>query len=178
MAIFTDRSRISRALDFYAEHEDQHSIWWGIGGQTPWPTEKGIEQPQQPAITDKIDDIYAYKQNKSAWMVRPLREGESKTDEHVITYRGSYWKKIDPVDAYDEGARWVYLNTPLEYAEISTLATFRKLGIFTGFQTDVEGSVCLPDQVVNEGICEVLEYRKPVYRSDDQREILNVILEF
>lgn len=173
MAIFTAKSRVARAMDFYSEP----SIWWGIGGTTAWPDES---DPGIPAITDEIKDIFAYKQNYNKNIVRPATDEEIAAGTGLLTYKGSYWKIIEPSEAFSEGARWVFLRTELEYQEVSTATVYRKLGIFTGLQpvSESHGTVLTPSEVSDVGVCEVLEYRKPVYRDDDQREILNIVLEF
>jgi len=83
--------------------------------------------------------------------------------------------------AISEGSRWVYVGTTIVYDELP-LIEFRQVGLVSGL-IRVTGippaqNVLLPNEVEDYGILEVIQNRRKVTRSIDQRERLSLILEF
>lgn len=185
MAILTMRGHISRAMDFY----NKDSIYAAIGKSSKWqqgdckelegdgfdPTKDYDQYPPAPAITDDLLEVIGFKKIEFRSMVVQDENG-------TLEYRGSKWKIVTPEDALSEGARWIYLSTTLTYNELPTSLPYRQVGIYTGLQPndDIPDTqyVLLPEEVKDEGILEVLDNRKPIYRDNDIRETLKLILEF
>ena len=169
MAIVTLAGHVSRALEFYKRTD----IFYGIGGLQSWELE---DVPETPNIEDTIDDIAGYKRVETMFMVYPDPENGT------LKYRDSRWSYCTPEEAYEKGARWVYLMSYIAYTELPTNISYRKIGIYTGLtlKEDVPNGTyaVLPEMVEKPGILEVIDYRKPIYREADTREQLVVILEF
>ena len=103
-------------------------------------------------------------------------------DSGELEYRGTKWKVVLPENAVAQGARWVYVSTYLYYTELPTTAVYRQVGIYSGL-TKAEGVsnskyALLPSDVSNAGLLEVIDNRKPEYRSGDMREYLKILIEF
>jgi len=175
MAIITLRGRIARALDFFRKPNK----YFQIGGTAPWFDPLNVEtddsNPPYPGFTDTIPDVFAFKKvSQQAFVVQDV--------SGTISYRGEKWRMVQEEDVLMEGARWVYCACYLEYDEVPTDISYRKIGICTGVvlsSSVLPGKqVLFPPDVADEGLLEVLDYRTPIYRSLDQREYLAVILEF
>ena len=185
MAILTMRGHISRAMDFF----NKKSIYAAIGKSSKWaqndckelegdsfdPDKDYDSYPPAPAITDDLLDVIGYKKIEFRSMV-------VQDDNGTLEYRGSKWKMVEPKNALKEGARWIYISTTLTYNELPILSPYRQVGIYTGLSA-VEGIpesqyVLLPEEVLDAGILEIIDNRKPVYRDSDVRETLKLILEF
>jgi hypothetical protein len=80
-----------------------------------------------------------------------------------------------------EGARWVYIKTALAYDEVP-IVEYRQLGVYSKLEKQDEvlpGKMALlPNEVKEKGILEVIDNRKPTPRHSDQKELLELILEF
>ena len=180
MAICTLKGHVSRALDFYHKND----VYFGIGHPSKW-NESEIDSfekdrdydryPPAPKNTDELIDVIGYKKVEARFMV-------VQDDTGSLEYRGTRWKIVEPSDAIKDGSRWVYISTELAYNELPVALPYRQLGVYSGLKLkdDVNSSLyaVLPDQVKDEGILEVLDNRKPVYRDSDVREKIKLILEF
>lgn len=167
MALVTLKGHIQRAIDFFLKD----NIHFVLGKTTPWEDDNN---PPVPTLTEEIQDVLGYRLITSRYMVKPDPEGE-------LTYRDSKWKIISSDNAMEEGARWVYLSVFLESEELP-LTTYRQVGVTTGLERAENVPIgkpnLLPEEVVDSGILEVIDNRKPVYRQLDQKEKLVIILEF
>ncbi len=180
MAICTLKAHVSRALAFY----NLDSIWFSIGKSSRW-TKDDIDDfdetidydkyPPVPKNTDEMKEIIGFKRVEFKAMV-------VQDDAGTLDYRNVKWRVVDPENAVKEGARWVYVATGLSYNELPVENPYRQIGVHTGLKP-VEGVLStlyalLPNQVSDEGLLEVIDYRKPVYRDMDVRERIKLILEF
>ena len=168
MAITTLKGHVSRAYDFY----NKPNKYFGIGKTTPWDNEM---TPPTPTINDDMVEVVGYKLIESLFMVIPDDNGE-------LVYRDTKWKIVPADQAYEKGARWVYVSTHVSYTELTTNISYRQIGLYTNLEK-AEGvptgkSILLPSEVGNPGILEVLDNRPPIYREADQREQLVLIIEF
>ena len=180
MAICTLKAHVSRALDFYKKDD----IYFAIGKGSQW-TASDLENfdttrdydmnPPVPKNTDDMKELIGFKKSEFKALV-------IQDDNGSLEYRGVNWRIVSPDDAITQGARWVYVSTELSYDELPTDKPYRQVGIYTGLRKSesVKGNVynLLPNQVVDKGLLEVIDYRKPVYRDTDVREKLKIILEF
>ena len=172
VAITTLSGHVSRALDFYSKN----NIFFSIGRTQPWENE---QIPPTPINTDTTEDVQGYKLVDSKFLVVPVLE-EGKPYE--ISYRGTRWKIIAEGDAVTLGARWVYIMSFIEYEEFPIDMVYRQIGVYTRL-VRAEGvppgkANLLPSEVLDPGILEVIDNRKPTYRELDQREKLAVVIEF
>jgi hypothetical protein len=181
MAIFTLRGHVSRALDFY----NKGDVYFAIGKYNKWdettvhdydPERDYDVDPPIPANTDPFLEPIAYKKVQSKFMVVPDEENGT------LEYRGTKWRIVLPENAADEGARWVYITSIMEYSEMPTDKPYRQVGVYTGLVraggVPPELYVLLPEQVEDPGILEILDDRKPVYRDADVKEQIKLVLEF
>lgn len=173
MAVTTLKGHVSRALDFYNKGE----IFFGLGRTSAWENEN---KPPTPVNTDDLEEIAGFKLVESKFLVIPVTDSESTS--YQISYRDTKWNIVPYEEAFTKGARWVYLSSYVAYDEFSTDLVYRQIGVYTGLRrkdTTLSGKGnLLPDEVEDQGILEVLDNRKPVYRELDQREKLAVIVEF
>lgn len=180
MAILTLQGHVSRAIDFF----NKDSIYMAIGKSTPWDkdTVKDYEEsrdydafPPAPANTDNLLEVIGYKKVEFRSLV-------VQDDNGTLEYRGSKWKIVPIADAIQMGARWVYISTTLTYNELPTEFPYRQVGVYTGVQlsagVDENKYNLLPSEVNNPGLLEVLDNRKPVFRDNDVRETIKLIMEF
>jgi hypothetical protein len=181
MAICTLQGHVSRALDF----KNKDGKFFGIGKSTVWSSEdmddydssRDYEQyPPAPKNTDTLKEIIGYKRVEFCSLVVP--DDVSGT----LEYRGTKWRIVADEDAVKEGARWVYIFSELSYNELPTTVPYRQVGAYTGIvlndSVNPAKYAVLPSEVKDSGILEILDNRKPVYRDDDVREKLKIIVEF
>lgn len=182
MAICTLVAHVSRALDFYSK---RNSTFFAIGKTSQWSEEDiGVDfdperdydvNPPIPKNTDDMKEIIGYKK---AEFVSPVVPDENGT----LEYRNVKWRIVSPDHAVEEGARWVFLSAGLAYNELPVDNPYREIGVYTGLQpvsgTSEAAYALLPSQVAEQGLLEVIDFRKPVYRDTDVRERIKLVLEF
>ena len=73
----------------------------------------------------------------------------------------------------------MYLTTTLEFEELPLVA-FRQIGLYTGLthNGDFNISVVSPDNVLDYGVLDFIDYGPPRYRQMDQKEQLTLIIQF
>jgi hypothetical protein len=178
MAITTTQGHVARALDFY----DRTDVYFAYGRTSAWPNDVNgkpegditFQPPVEDIAATTLTELIAYKKVVTKNLVVPDANG-------TITYRSTKWKIVNPTDALAQGARWVYVQTELAYDEVPLL-TYRQIGLFSRLvkKTSVPAGqlALLPTEVETSGYLEVLDNRKPVTRQVDQKEILELIVEF
>lgn len=171
MATTTTRGHVNRALDFFG----RSSIYFGIGRPEAWTNDSS--PPNEDIDATALDTVIGYKRALTKYIIRPVEAGETAD----IQYRTGDWKVVTPEDAIAEGARWIYLDTTIEYDELP-LGAYRQVGLFTGLVPAdgvPEGRFnLLPEDVADAGMLEVIDNRLPSTRQADQTEKLSLILEF
>ena len=183
MAICTLKAHVSRALDFY----NKDSIYFAIGKYTQWasgdfpgydPSINYDINPPVPTNTSDMSEIIGYKKAEFEALVVQDANGS-------LEYRGTKWRVVSPSEAINDGARWVFVSTSLAYQDFaveSSKNVYREVGVYTGLvpNSDVSAATyaLLPSQVQDQGLLEVIDFRKPVYRDTDVREKLKIVLEF
>lgn len=181
MAICTVMGHVARAIDFYHKKD----MYFCIGKTSSWSRDDlGDEfsevtdydaNPPVPKNTDTILELAGYKKVESAFLVVPDDSGD-------LEYRSTKWKIVTEEEAPKQGARWVYISSYLSYNELPTDIAYRQIGVVSGVEAK-EGIpsskfALLPEEVEKEGLLEVIDNRKPVYRDMDIREHLKLIIEF
>lgn len=179
MAIATTSAHVSRALDFF--NKSDH-IFFAIGRTTPWPNdsddntemEANFQPPAEDIEATALDDVIGYKKVESIYLVVPDENGE-------IVYDEQRWRVVSPDNAYTEKAKFVFIETTIRYDELP-LGFYRQVGVYTGL-TRKEGVSSakfnlLPEEVEDAGVLEILSNRKPSNRQADQKETINLVIEF
>lgn len=123
--------------------------------------------------TFKVDGPIGYKMVEQKYLVVPDAGG-------TIDYRGQRWAIVPPNEAYDKGARYVYVMASMRYDELP-ITDFRQLGVFTGLVRDagVSGtkSNLLPAEVESTGALELIDNRTVITRNINQKETFSFIIE-
>lgn len=104
----------------------------------------------------------------------------SGIDGGSIRYRLDQFRPVALGDIFDEGARLVHILAEILYDELP-LQPFTQIGVMTGLVpiTGLETrEYLLPDEVQDVGVLEFLDHRQLTPRSIDQKEILELIVEF
>lgn len=168
MAIVTLDGHVARATDFF----NRNDVYIAIGHKEEWEDEAN---PPLPQLDDEIEDIIAIKRVESKSFVVEDPEGD-------LLHLGKHYKIVQPEQAFEKGARWIYCVAWLEYGECPTEVAYRQVAIQTMVETLgglPEGQyVFTPEQIVNNGITEILDNIQPIYRRPDKKEKLAVIAEF
>lgn len=181
MAITTLKSHVSRAIDFF----NNDSIYFAIAKPTVWTLDdlgnrydSSVDydvNPPTPYNTDDLISIIGYKKAEYKSLV-------VQDDTGTLEYRGTKWRSVSASEAMDLGARWVYLSTELAYDELPIDNPYRQVGVFTGLtlKAGVNANTYAhePEDISDQGILQVIDNRKPVYRDTDVREKIKIILEF
>jgi hypothetical protein len=123
--------------------------------------------------TFKVDGPIGFKAIEQRYMVVPDVSG-------TIDYRGQRWAIVSPTDAFDLGARYVYVQAVLRYDELP-LTDFRQIGLFSGLTrkvgvSNVDQSL-LPNQVETTGALELIDNRQVITRNVNQKETISFIIE-
>jgi len=171
-SVMTTLGHVNRAIDFFSKPDK----YFAIGRTTPWPDENN--PPNPTGNETSVEEVIGYKAVTEQYFVKP--DPNANESNGGIYYRGQWYAKTtDPNEAKSGGYKWVYLSTIIAYDELP-LQTYRQVGVYVGLQKakGVDKSNLLPSEVADPGTLEVIDNRKPQYRSIDQREKLSVIIEF
>lgn len=178
MAVTTTLGHVSRALDFY----DRDDVYFAYGRTTTWPNDSNgkaegdplFQPPLESIQATTLEELVGYKKVEIKHMVVPDENG-------TIYYRQTKWKIVPKDQAKDQGARWVYISSTFAYDELP-LEDYRQIGVFSRLVK--KGSVSagklnlLPADVQDQGILEVIDNRKVVTRQLDQKENVELIIEY
>lgn len=100
----------------------------------------------------------------------------------TITHNGNKYRVVSAANAYNEGARHVYVEAELAYAELPTGVDFRQMTVHTGLVRagGVGAGVLalLPNQVDKSGYVEAVFNRNFVLRNTGERQFVRFLLEF
>lgn len=167
MTVMTEDSHVSRALGFLL----QPGIYFGLGGQSPWPDD---DAPPEPNPLSKIDDVFSYRSAESKTLVVPDENG-------TLIYKGKTWAFVEQSQAYARGAKWAYLDARFKWDE-HPLSTFRRVGLYSNLIKNPEipnnKMNILPSEVLSQGVLECVEFVKPSSRNRDKIETMFLIIEF
>jgi len=98
----------------------------------------------------------------------------------TIFFRDQQYRIVPAIDAFDEGARWVYLESSLNYDEYP-LIDFRQIGWYShlvplaGHESE---DPLLEENVDDPGILEIIDNRRVINRAIDEKERITIIIEF
>ena len=166
MAILTIRHHVAEALRFY----NAADMFVGIGHTTPWPNDSSPPAPMD--TVEALVEPIGYKPVSTRKLLIPDEAG-------LFPWAGQNWTEVLEVDARDEKAIYVYIESRMEYDELP-LVSYREVGIFTGLvKAGGAGSgALLPGEVTDPGDLEYLDYRQPEPRAIDKVDTIGVILRF
>ena len=148
------------------------NAWVGIGKNGTWG---GVDDPPEvnPSTT-ALDGLVALKKAETLTLVVPDVNG---TIEHL----GQKWLPVVVSDARAKQARWVYVAAWLRYGEVP-IVDYRQTGAFLGVTrnggVDVGKLVLLPSEVADLGYLAAVNNRSPIPRAEDQKELVEFIIEF
>lgn len=183
LPVTTTAGHVSRAILF----QQLPSIYFGLGRTSPWPGEiyalehdgmnedgKEWSAPLPSVDTTELDELIGMKRVDTKTLVYP-------DDDGTVVYRDRTWRKISADEAITLGAHWVYLEAQVFYDELPATA-YRQIGIHSMVKladgVPANKSILLPDDIVNQGILEVLDQRKVVTRNEDSKDTFSMIIEF
>ena len=148
------------------------NAWIGIGKNSAWNAEDTPEQIDPNATI--ISDLIALKKAETLTLVVP---DEAGTIEHL----GQKWATVAKDDARAKKARWVYVAAWLRYDEVPVV-TYRQTGVYLGTEMKPEVApgklVLLPTEIHDAGYLAVMNNRNPIPRAEDQKELVEFIIEF
>jgi hypothetical protein len=122
----------------------------------------------------KVDGPIGFKKVSSMHLVVPDVAGE-------IDYRGSRWTVVPANEAFERGARYVYIVASLNYTELP-ITDFRQIGVFSGLVrssalSDQTKPNLLPSEVQTTGALELIDNRTVITRNEYQKETFSFIIE-
>ena len=148
------------------------NAWVGIGKNSVWGD--GDAPPQVDSSTTALDGLVALKKAETLTLVVPDPNG---TIEHL----GQKWMPVVVSDARAKQARWVYVAAWLRYGEVP-IVTYRQTGAYLGVirnvGVDTGKLTLLPSEVSDLGYLGAVNNRSPIPRAEDQKELVEFIIEF
>lgn len=160
MAKSTLYSHIDEAIQMQKRLD---STYYVIGKTSAWSDDNN--PPEEDSATTTLTEVIGYKKVKRLSLVRPLAEGE-ETTYPVVAYGGQQWALI-PVDkAYEEGARWLYVEAEI-FPNDLPLGWYRQVGVHMGLKpvTGIFKQNLLPTEVGDPGVLKFYENREPQNRT-------------
>lgn len=104
----------------------------------------------------------------------------SGTDGGAIEFRSNQYATVLEADAYDEGARWVYLSAEFAYDE-APVESYSQIGL-VGALVPAGGfgaaTLLEPDNVDDPGILEVIDHIDLTNRNANHKETVQIVVEF
>lgn len=185
MAIVTNKQKVFLANKFI----EQGTFTLAIGKDNVWtaPYNDNFPEPAS-ASTEIFDDVIAYKFIGTGAVIDDARQivlAYAKIDNEngTVEYQGSRYRittsfseaLTDPSGPFT----YVYIKAVFIRNEVDTTTSFRKVGVFlnTVATYDANG-IALPDDVTNQGSLIIIDNRKPLFRSHDQSEVLELMIPF
>jgi hypothetical protein len=174
MAIKTSKFGVSRAVDFFYK-----SVYFGIGKSSPWVDDN---EPPAPNVDSTLLEPVGYRKADKVYLVVP-HDGSSVPDGTiVIDYTGgSQWKVVNEIQAYEEGASYIYIETSIQPSDFPT-GDYRQVAVFTGLVradgVDAGKAQLLPSEVEDEGIIQIVDNREPSTRNSSTKEFLSYLIKF
>lgn len=167
MTVTTTSARVLIALDLVQKYS---SIYFGIGQSSTWNTND--TPPTESESTTAISNPIAYCQTKTATLCRPLQQNETAPSD-AITWGDNTYVRVAQGDAYSQMATYVYFETVVNKADISTSnVIYRTTGVYVGLVPNygVVKPVLLPSDVSNTGV--LISYaNKSAITLDDETSV-------
>lgn len=171
ISIVPNRSRVSRAYDFY-----NNTLWIGLGKTTPW-TDEGNPPAPDPGV-ETIDEPVIYKKATVVSFVVEDELGE------LAVYRNNeliHFSFISPTEAIDQNISSIFIEGQFLPAEVGDEVVYRQVGIFSHL-TPAEGyesaDILTPANITDIGFLEWISHQEPVYIQPNQINTIQVIITF
>jgi hypothetical protein len=163
MAKATLNSHIADAIRLQSQYDTAYLV---IGKGSPWTDDNN--PPEEDENVTAISEIIGYKKVKNFSLARPLASGEDAATigYPVVTYASQEWVLI-PVDkAYEEKARWVYIEADIQPDDFP-LGEYRQVGVHVGLtpNSGITKQNLHPTEVSDTGILRFYENREPQNRT-------------
>ncbi len=146
--------------------------WIGIGKTSPWPGDGS--PPQVDPETMVLTEMVAFKKAETITLVVPDPDG-------AIEHLRQRWMPVTVGEARNKKSRWVYIATWLRYDEVP-IVDYRQTGAFIApvRKTEVAPgkSVLLSSEIEDIGYLIAVSNRSPIPRAEDQKELVEFIVEF
>lgn len=150
MTVTTNNARVLLALDLVQKYS---SVYFSIGQSDKWNTND--TPPEESANSTAISNPIAYVQVKVATLCRPLQQNEAVPSD-AITWGNDTYVRVSQADAYTQGATYVYFESTLSKADVTTndSVAFRASGVQVGLKVNsgVTSPVVKPTQVSDAGV--------------------------
>ncbi|AII28067.1 virion structural protein [Bacillus phage Bobb] len=158
MAISTTKSHIADAIQLQAKYESAYLV---IGKSTAWTDEEN--PPEEVADVETVQEVIGYKKVKNFSLARPLATGEDEETVGfpVVSYRDQKWALVPVSKAYEEKARWVYIEAEIQPDEFPN-GEYRQVGIHVDLvpKNGLTKQNLLPSEVTDVGTLRFYENRK------------------
>jgi hypothetical protein len=163
MAKATLNSHIADAIRLQSQYDTAYLV---IGKSSPWTDDNN--PPEEDENVTAISEIIGYKKVKNFSLARPLASGESADTVGfpVVTYSGQQWVLVPVDQAYEQKARWVYIESEI-HPEDFPLGSYRQVGVHVGLSPNagVTKSNLHPTEVADTGVLRFYENREPQNRT-------------
>ncbi|WP_252503289.1 hypothetical protein [Sporosarcina sp. Marseille-Q4943] len=152
--------------------DDKPNVWVAVGKMTPW-TEANPETVPDVSMNDTVQEIVGMKRADLVHYVVPDENG-------TVEQYGQNWRIIDEAEAIEKNCKWVYVQAWLSYDNFPVV-TYRQTGVYILSEmvpgTPVNKQIVLPNEIVNNGFCCVVNNRNPMPRHSTQKESVEFIIE-
>lgn len=146
--------------------EKQNTAYIAIGKTSAWADDNN--PPNEDMYADSLTEVVGYKKVKQFSLARPLGEGEDPDNLQypVITYAQQQWVLIPKTKAYEEEARWLYIEAEITPDDLP-LGNYRQVGLHTGLtpKAGVTKQNLLPSEVADVGVLKFIENKEPQNRT-------------
>lgn len=153
-------SHIAAAIELQKRNSGAYMVF---GKTSAWDNDNN--PPLEVEDTEAISEVIGYKKVNKFSLARPIKAGETPAYP-TVTYGGQQWVLI-PVDkAYEEKARWIYIEAEL-LPEDFPFGEYRQVGIHLDLtpKSGVNKNNLLPAEVQTTGQLQFYENRKPQNRT-------------
>jgi len=150
VAIETLNSHVMAAKSF---KNDLPNLWYVMARPTPWDDEE--IPPAENMETTALDTPIGYKKFEQAQLIVPLNNVSGTTPlGNEIIYKGQQWQIVPDSEAFEKGARWVYLTVTIQLDDLP-YSMFRQIGVIKGLQPNpsfIQYDSLAPNQVDDAGV--------------------------
>lgn len=164
MAVTTLNAHIGMALQLQKRADTAYLV---LGKTSEWDNEEN--PPNEDEDVDSIDEVIGYRKLSQFSLARPLEsdEDEDDLDYPVIAYKDNKWVMIPRDKAYEEKARWVYIEAEIDPDDFE-LGKYRQVGVHIDLEpkSGITKLNLEPDDVKDTGVLQFYENREPQNRTE------------
>lgn len=166
--VATYEGRIKRALNMKTDSV----LWCAVGHTAVWPGEP--DPPDEDPATTAIDTPIVYVKPSSVSLCKAVESGGD------VTIEGQQYEFVADVDAYTEGARFLYLTTTFD-PDIHPYANFRQFGVYSDLTPSVgheNDDWLAPANVDDDGVLEIYENHTVKSFGPGETRVIEIVIEF